>query len=486
MANCKVFYSWQSDLPNSANRGLIGTALENAARSIHNDDSIEVEPVVDRDTSGVPGSPDIASTIFAKIEQAQVFVCDISIINSESQTRLTPNPNILIELGYAVKTLGPERVILVMNVAFGGPEKLPFDLRMRRVITYSVSPDAQEKAPERRQLEGKLRAALSAIFTHQEYEEAGEVIQPLSIGEQVRTAIENIQPNQNSLTRKFMSDLVSQLDSIAPDFRNKVSDQDIVDALENSIGMTIEFSRTAEVIASMNAADAAMIMYEGFEDIISRYYTPTGFAGTFYRLAFDFYKFIGHEWLVILFSFLIREERWEIITDLLDEELYVERIYDTDKSGTVPFTYACKNLESLEIRKQRLNLDRVSVHADLLNERHTQGELADVVPMYEFIGADAFLLLRSELSETESNSFSGWFAWSLLYTQRSPRYLIEAYRVKNAEKLLGPLQVSDIETFRERMIEVTPELPKMFGSNLRFYFHPPLGEFDPQQIGSKP
>jgi hypothetical protein len=167
-----------------------------------------------------------------------------------------------IELGYAVKTLGPERVILVMNVAFGGPEKLPFDLRMRRVTTYNVSPDAQEKAPERRQLEGKLQAALSAIFTDQEYEEAGEVIQPVSIGEQTRTAIENTQPNQSSLMRKFMSDLVGQLDSIAPDFRKIVSDQDIVDALENSIEITIEFSRTTEVIASMNAADTAMIMYK--------------------------------------------------------------------------------------------------------------------------------------------------------------------------------------------------------------------------------
>ena len=485
MATCKVFYSWQSDLPNPTNRRLIGTALENAVRSIHNDDSIEVEPVVDRDTSGVPGSPDIASTIFAKIEQAQVFVCDISIINPESLTRLTPNPNVLIELGYAVKTLGSERVILVMNVAFGGPENLPFDLRMRRVITYSVSPDAQEKAPERRQLEGKLQAALSAIFTDQEYEEAGEVIQPVSIGDQARAAVENTQPNQNSLTRKFMSNLVGQLDSIAPDFRNTVSDQDIVDALENSIEMTIEFSRTAEVIASMNAADAAMIIYKGFEDIISRYYTPTGFEGTFYRLAFDFYKFIGHEWLVILFSFLIREECWEVITHLLDEEFYVERIYETDKSGTVPFTYTCQNLRSLIDHNERLKLNKISIHSDLLNNRHTQGELADLVPMQQFINADAFLLLRSELSKTEVNSFLGWRAWSLLYTQRSPKYLIEAYRVKNAEKLLVPLQVSDVETLRERMIEVIPKLSKMFGSNL-FHVYPPLGEFDPQKIGSRP
>lgn len=64
MVTCKVFYSWQSDLPNSTNRGFIEKALENAVKLIHNDESIEVEPVIDRDTVGVPGSPDIANTIF--------------------------------------------------------------------------------------------------------------------------------------------------------------------------------------------------------------------------------------------------------------------------------------------------------------------------------------------------------------------------------------------------------------------------------------
>ena len=54
----KIFYSWQSDLANPTNRGLIGFALEDAAKSLR---TIEVEPVLDRDTRGVPGSPDIAN-----------------------------------------------------------------------------------------------------------------------------------------------------------------------------------------------------------------------------------------------------------------------------------------------------------------------------------------------------------------------------------------------------------------------------------------
>jgi hypothetical protein len=100
-----IFYSWQSDLPNATNHGFIEKALEIAAKSIRDDDSIQIEPVVDRDTVGVPGTPDIAETILDKIERAQIFVCDVSIINQDTQFRLTPNPNVLIELGYALKAL---------------------------------------------------------------------------------------------------------------------------------------------------------------------------------------------------------------------------------------------------------------------------------------------------------------------------------------------------------------------------------------------
>src|ERR1039458_3938628 len=108
-----VFYSWQSDLPNSVNRGFIQSALEQAATTIAADNTVAIEPVVDRDTQNVPGSPDIASTIFTKIASADIFVADVSIVTRAEMMRPAPNPNVLIELGYALKALGPERVILV-------------------------------------------------------------------------------------------------------------------------------------------------------------------------------------------------------------------------------------------------------------------------------------------------------------------------------------------------------------------------------------
>jgi hypothetical protein len=158
-----VFYSWQSDLPNSTNRGFIEDCLERVIKEIKADGQIRVEPCLDRDTLNVPGSPDISATIFDKIESAALFICDVSIINNGTEGRLTPNPNVLIELGYAVKTLGWNRVVCVFNSITGEVEDLPFDLRQRRVRTYSLE-EKQEKSEPRKWLMRSLKADLQAAF----------------------------------------------------------------------------------------------------------------------------------------------------------------------------------------------------------------------------------------------------------------------------------------------------------------------------------
>ena len=161
----KVFYSWQSDCPSNTNRNFILDALEKAITEIKNDDSISVDPVMDRDTLGCSGSPDITESIFSKIDEASVFVCDVSIINSDTNLkRPTPNPNVLIELGYAIHALGWNRIIMLMNKHFGEPDMLPFDLKTKRTTTYTISPDDSEKSKERNKLKSTLAEALKLIF----------------------------------------------------------------------------------------------------------------------------------------------------------------------------------------------------------------------------------------------------------------------------------------------------------------------------------
>lgn len=155
-----IFYSWQSDLPSKSNRNIIEDALKRSLSSLKRDKNETLEPVLDRDTAGTPGSPSISDTIFKKISTSDVFIADISIINASERSKKTSNPNVLIELGFAVSQLGWDRIILIQNAFFGGPEELPFDLRGRRVVTYSYGPQDEAKSEIRGVLQGRLEHAL--------------------------------------------------------------------------------------------------------------------------------------------------------------------------------------------------------------------------------------------------------------------------------------------------------------------------------------
>ena len=103
---------------------------------------------IDRDTQGLAGAPDIGDSIYDKIDSADIFIADVTIINQDYVGRKTPNPNVLIELGYAIKALGWDRIILLYNKDFGEIEELPFDINHRRITSFALN-GGEEKAKMR-------------------------------------------------------------------------------------------------------------------------------------------------------------------------------------------------------------------------------------------------------------------------------------------------------------------------------------------------
>lgn len=129
-----IFYSWQNDLDSKTHRYFIEKCLKKALADLEKDAAIYMS--YDRDTKGINGSPDITATIFDKIDKCVLFVCDISIVNSNTDGRKMPNPNVLVELGYAASKLGWDRIICLFDGNTGNIEDLPFDLRQKRVTPF--------------------------------------------------------------------------------------------------------------------------------------------------------------------------------------------------------------------------------------------------------------------------------------------------------------------------------------------------------------
>ncbi|HEX9058820.1 MAG TPA: hypothetical protein VF941_01430, partial [Clostridia bacterium] len=132
-----IFYSWQSDLPNKDNRSFIEECIKRAMEMNADDINAGAIFAYDSDTKGASGFPDIADIIFNKIAKSDIFICDISIINSDYDGRKMPNPNVLVELGYAAKTIGWEKIICFFNIKYGCLDDIPFDINHRRIFHYN-------------------------------------------------------------------------------------------------------------------------------------------------------------------------------------------------------------------------------------------------------------------------------------------------------------------------------------------------------------
>jgi hypothetical protein len=142
-----IFYSWQSDSPPKSNRFFIRDCLLQVLKKLNKDEIMDEAVRLEHDTAGIPGTPDIANTIFAKIRGAGVFVADLTLSSEAESGKRSPNPNVLIELGYAFSAISDARVVSVMNTAFGEATQLPFDLSHKRwPVQYSLSAaDAEDK-----------------------------------------------------------------------------------------------------------------------------------------------------------------------------------------------------------------------------------------------------------------------------------------------------------------------------------------------------
>ena len=188
----KIFWSWQSDHDGKISRHFIRSALQGAVTELKQSRDIEepsdadrrVDIHVDHSTAGLTGMPDIAASIFEKINRSAIFLGDVTPVGTSpsrtdadgEETGLRPlmNPNVAIELGYALKALGWANCLAVFNAHYGSVEALPFDIQQKRwPIIYELKPGAtkqqiaDEKEKLRKEFVSRLRPYLRAIIAQQ-------------------------------------------------------------------------------------------------------------------------------------------------------------------------------------------------------------------------------------------------------------------------------------------------------------------------------
>ncbi|MBO4875544.1 MAG: hypothetical protein J5542_09570 [Bacteroidales bacterium] len=129
-----IFYSWQKSTLPKENKQKILNCLENAVGKLKND---EFEIIIDEDSRNTTREDSIDYIILQKIPNCDFFVGDITPVAKDDKGKPIPNPNVMLELGYAAKAIGWSRCLLVWNTKYGDLNQAPFDIRNRSIITYN-------------------------------------------------------------------------------------------------------------------------------------------------------------------------------------------------------------------------------------------------------------------------------------------------------------------------------------------------------------
>lgn len=143
----KAFYSWQSDKKDVSQK--IETALKNKFKEMEKR-GIYIELV--KATDGISGGRVLEEVILENIKRCDFFIADLTPVarhtNCDGKTKLVPNPNCMLEFGYALRHFHPECVIAYMQLEdYDNHHELPFDLNHR---TYNhFKPGVNVKIDER-------------------------------------------------------------------------------------------------------------------------------------------------------------------------------------------------------------------------------------------------------------------------------------------------------------------------------------------------
>lgn len=153
----KVFFAFQMDIEEKYGKSFIHRSLENAIQKFKTNG---VDVILDYGFKGTSGTPLLIDEMLRKSLNSDMVIVDWTFTSSKiwhnpeiieedddsiileiskGDLKPSPNPNVLLETGYAWAKKGTYRTLAVMNTAFGNPNELPVDIKgFRYPVLYSL------------------------------------------------------------------------------------------------------------------------------------------------------------------------------------------------------------------------------------------------------------------------------------------------------------------------------------------------------------
>jgi TIR domain len=197
---------------------------------------------------------------------------------------------------------------------------------------------------------------------------------------------------------------------------NKFDPQTFDDAIVQSITSFLpyrdEYIGVISTFARYWSTKDAKPIHGFFERLIPYMFRPKSVM-QYNDYYWDNFKFIIHEMFLYTIGFLLKQERFDLVLQLMSQEYYVGDALENTNQPMQQFGVFRHHLASLQYRIQRLKLNRLSLHADMLEQRsHASG-----LSLNDLMQADFILYFFEAISSHKENRRQSWWPDTLLYYQ---------------------------------------------------------------------
>jgi hypothetical protein len=239
---------------------------------------------------------------------------------------------------------------------------------------------------------------------------------PISLGTtaKYRRAIDAVKNNKDYVKgamQDYLDTFVTNLEKFRITDTTGEFDEKVIENIEKFLPYRNELIEVFNAISQNGNQETTTQIHRFFEHTIPYLEKPDGLKN-WKNWDFDNFKFIVHEIYLYFIAILLKNERFDTISRFLHQEYYVPENVNNGKNAMVSFDVFSEYLTSLEFRNKRLNLRRLSLHADLLEQRSkTIG-----IPFSQIMQADFILFVVDAFRSLKEESYQRWSPVTLLYT----------------------------------------------------------------------
>lgn len=229
-------------------------------------------------------------------------------------------------------------------------------------------------------------------------------------------AITTGKPYASGALSEYFESTATALEQLRIEDKEGIFDAEVVESIDLFIPPRNEIIQILLAIARYQPnQETISLVHVFFENLIPYLYPPI-IGGRLHEQGCDNFRFIIHELFLYCIAALLKHERFEAVKYLLETPYLEKAEPDYGRPAMTRFPVFCQHVASLEDRNKRLQLQRRSLHADLLLERNAGSGM----DKQEVMQADFVLLLRDGIDVVLDHATQLWWPTILLHREGLP------------------------------------------------------------------